>query len=45
MEARSSVRIGMPRVLNMYSQAPFFMAYFQSLGLKPKNLVWSDFTT
>jgi activator of 2-hydroxyglutaryl-CoA dehydratase/predicted nucleotide-binding protein (sugar kinase/HSP70/actin superfamily) len=45
MEARSTVRIGMPRVLNMYAQAPFFMAYFQSLGVKPKNLVWSDFTT
>ncbi len=45
MNARSSTRIGLPRVLNMYSQAPFFMAYFQSLGIKPKNLVWSDFTT
>jgi predicted CoA-substrate-specific enzyme activase len=45
MARRGSVRIGMPRVLNMYSQAPFFMAYFQSLGVKGKNLIWSDFTS
>ena len=38
------LRIGMPRVLNMYAQAPFFMAYFQSLGVRSRNLVWSDFT-
>jgi len=42
---RSRLRIGMPRVLNMYSQAPVFSAYFISLGLQPENLVWSEFTS
>lgn len=45
MENRALVRIGLPRVLNMYSQAPFFLAYFQSLGVPADNLVWSDYTT
>jgi activator of 2-hydroxyglutaryl-CoA dehydratase/predicted nucleotide-binding protein (sugar kinase/HSP70/actin superfamily) len=39
---RRRYRIGMPRVLNMYSTGPFWMAYFQSLGLDPRNIVWSD---
>jgi predicted CoA-substrate-specific enzyme activase len=42
--AREKVRIGMPRVLNMYSHAPFFMGYFQALGLKTENLVFSQVT-
>lgn len=45
MEKRGTIRIGMPKVLNMYSQAPFFMAFFQSLGIKDRNLVWSDYTS
>ena len=44
MKKRAQIRIGMPRVLNMYSQAPVFMGYFESLGLQPENLVWSDYT-
>ncbi len=44
MERRSQVVIGMPRVLNMYSQAPFFLGFFQSLGVPCKNLVFSDYT-
>ena len=32
------MRIGMPRVLNMYSMTPIFTGYFASLGLKPENL-------
>jgi predicted CoA-substrate-specific enzyme activase len=39
---RRRFRLGLPRVLNMYSTGPFWMAYFQSLGLDPRNLVWSD---
>lgn len=42
---RSKVRIGMPRALNMYSLGPLFTAYFESLGVLPSNLVWSDYTT
>jgi len=45
MEQRSKIRIGMPKVLNMYSQAPFFMAFFQSVGIRDRNLVWSDYTS
>jgi predicted nucleotide-binding protein (sugar kinase/HSP70/actin superfamily) len=29
----------------MYGTAPFFLAYFQSLGLRPENLVFSDYTS
>jgi hypothetical protein len=32
MERRAKLRIGMPRVLNMYVYAPFFNGYFESLG-------------
>ncbi|MBT3252540.1 MAG: CoA activase [Candidatus Marinimicrobia bacterium] len=42
---RSQVRIGIPRVLNLYSTAPLFTAYFESLGIPYKNLVFSDYTT
>jgi predicted CoA-substrate-specific enzyme activase len=42
---RQDIRIGIPRVLNMYSMNPLFSAYFESLGVKPRNLVYSDFTT
>lgn len=45
MKNRENVRIGMPRALNMYSMAPWFMAYFQSLGIRAANLVWSDYTS
>ncbi len=45
MKGREKLRIGMPRVLNMYSQAPVFTAYFISLGVKTENIVWSDYTT
>jgi predicted nucleotide-binding protein (sugar kinase/HSP70/actin superfamily) len=45
MNRRASLRIGMPRVLNMYVYAPFFNAYFESLGIPGENLVYSDHTT
>ncbi len=45
MKKRERIRIGMPRVLNMYSMAPWFMAYFQSLGIRAANLVWSEYTS
>ncbi|MHB1192150.1 MAG: BadF/BadG/BcrA/BcrD ATPase family protein [Longimicrobiales bacterium] len=43
--ARPRRRVGMPRVLGMYSLGPWFMAYFESLGLLARNLVWSDWTS
>ena len=45
MKRREKIRIGIPRVLNMYSQNPLFSAYFESLGIPSENLVYSDFTT
>jgi len=43
MEKREKLRVGMPRVLNMYSAAPFFRTYLEALGVK--KIIWSDFTT
>jgi predicted CoA-substrate-specific enzyme activase len=45
MKKRPSLRIGMPRVLNMYSQTPVFTGYFTSLGIKAENIVYSDYTS
>ncbi|MBI3209594.1 MAG: CoA activase [Candidatus Solibacter usitatus] len=45
MKKRAEIRIGMPRVLNMYSQAPVFTGYFASLGVKAENMVWSEYTS
>jgi predicted CoA-substrate-specific enzyme activase len=42
---RQKTRIGMPRVLNMYSTAPFFRTYFEALGVHRSNVVFSDATT
>jgi activator of 2-hydroxyglutaryl-CoA dehydratase/predicted nucleotide-binding protein (sugar kinase/HSP70/actin superfamily) len=42
---RKTLRVGMPRVLNMYSTAPFFRTYFEALGLGRSNVVFSDETT
>jgi predicted CoA-substrate-specific enzyme activase len=44
-EARRKVRVGIPRVLNLYSTGPFFRAYFEALGLPKTNVVFSDETT
>jgi predicted CoA-substrate-specific enzyme activase len=45
MKKRETLRIGMPRVLNMYSVAPVFTGYFASLGIQPENMIFSDYTT
>jgi predicted nucleotide-binding protein (sugar kinase/HSP70/actin superfamily) len=42
---RCDLRIGVPRLLNLYSVNPFFSAYFESLGVPARNLVYSDVTT
>lgn len=41
---RKTLRIGIPRVLNQYSINPMISAYFESLGVKPQNIVYSSFT-
>jgi predicted CoA-substrate-specific enzyme activase len=45
MQNRNKVRIGIPRVLNIYTYAPLFNAYFESLGLQPENIIYSDYTS
>lgn len=45
MKARAAFRIGIPRVLNMYTYAPIFNGYFQSLGVSGENIVYSDYTS
>ncbi len=45
MHNRSQLRIGIPRILNMYVYAPLFSAYLESLGVQPENIVYSDFTS
>lgn len=45
LEGRSELRIGMPRVLSMYTVAPVFRSYFESLGVLRRNVVFSDFTS
>jgi activator of 2-hydroxyglutaryl-CoA dehydratase/predicted nucleotide-binding protein (sugar kinase/HSP70/actin superfamily) len=45
MRRRGQLRIGIPRVLHLYSYAPLFSAYFESLGVRPGNLVYSDYTS
>lgn len=44
MERRRQLRIGIPRVLNLYTHAPFFIGYFTALGVAYRNLVFSEYT-
>ncbi|MBX2800818.1 MAG: CoA activase, partial [Myxococcales bacterium] len=37
----SQFKVGMPRVLNMYTVAPFFRTYFEALGMPRNNVVFS----
>jgi len=43
-EARRAVRVGIPRVLNLYSTGPFFRTYFEAIGIQKQNVVFSDQT-
>ena len=45
MQGRKTVRVGIPRVLNIYTYAPLFNAYLESLGVQPENIIYSDFTS
>jgi predicted CoA-substrate-specific enzyme activase len=44
LEKREKFRVGIPRVLAIYGYAPLFQAYFETLGILPGNVVYSDFT-
>ncbi|HTV56629.1 MAG TPA: BadF/BadG/BcrA/BcrD ATPase family protein [Terriglobia bacterium] len=45
MKRRKEIRIGIPRILNMYSVNPIFSGYFESLGIPAENLIYSDYTS
>jgi predicted CoA-substrate-specific enzyme activase len=45
VQNRKNLRVGIPRVLNIYTYAPLFNAYLESLGLQPENIIYSDYTT
>jgi activator of 2-hydroxyglutaryl-CoA dehydratase/predicted nucleotide-binding protein (sugar kinase/HSP70/actin superfamily) len=42
---RKEVRVGIPRVLNLYSTGPFWRTYFETIGLDTRNVVFSDETS
>ncbi len=42
---RRDVRIGIPRVLNIYSTGPFWRTYFEAIGVDSRNVVFSDETS
>jgi len=41
---RKDVRVGIPRVLNLYSTGPFWRTYLEAVGLDSRNVVFSDET-
>jgi activator of 2-hydroxyglutaryl-CoA dehydratase/predicted nucleotide-binding protein (sugar kinase/HSP70/actin superfamily) len=45
MERLRRVRIGIPRVLNIYSTGPYFRHYFEALGVPKQNVIFSDQTS
>ncbi len=42
---RKKIRIGLPRVLNMWFTGPIWRTYFETLGIGKRNVVWSDETS
>lgn len=41
----SDVKIGMPRVMNLYTLGPWFRTYFEALGVPRQNVIFSEPTT
>jgi predicted CoA-substrate-specific enzyme activase len=41
---RSEIRVGIPKVLNLYAYAPLFTAYLTNLGIAPEHIVYSSTT-
>ncbi|MGB9736154.1 MAG: BadF/BadG/BcrA/BcrD ATPase family protein [bacterium] len=44
LHAREHTRIGIPRVLNMYNTAPFFIGYLKAIGVPGEHIIFSDVT-
>ena len=45
IDRRRQLRIGIPRVLNIYSTAPIWRTYFETLGIPSDQIVFSDYTS
>ena len=44
-EARRRIRVGIPKVLNVWMIAPFMRTYLETLGIQKQNVVFSDYTS
>ena len=44
-ERRRRLRVGIPKVLNIWSTGPFWRTYLESLGIQMKHVVFSDDTS
>ena len=44
-DRRKELRIGLPRVLNLWATGPFWRTYFETLGISKRQIVFSDETT
>jgi predicted nucleotide-binding protein (sugar kinase/HSP70/actin superfamily) len=44
-EARRRIRVGIPKVLNVWTLAPFMRTYLETLGIQKQNVVFSDYTS
>jgi predicted CoA-substrate-specific enzyme activase len=42
---RKELRIGIPKVLNIWTTAPFWRTYFETVGIDQRNIVFSDDTS
>jgi predicted CoA-substrate-specific enzyme activase len=45
LEKRKALRIGIPRVLNVYNTGPIWRTYFEALGIPSSQIVFSDYTS
>jgi activator of 2-hydroxyglutaryl-CoA dehydratase/predicted nucleotide-binding protein (sugar kinase/HSP70/actin superfamily) len=41
----SQIKIGIPRVMNIYTAAPFMRTYFEALGIHKRNIIFSSPTS
>lgn len=42
---RSAIRVGLPKVLNIWSTHQFWVGFLTALGIKPRNIVFSEDTS
>lgn len=42
---RENIRVGIPKVLNIWNTGPFWRTYLETVGIKMKNVVFSDDTS